>query len=197
MRKVVLMALELCDANLAQCFLPESDPKKYRGPMPSHTQVLLQLADGLAYIHSQGLVHRDIKPHNVLLKIEGDFVLLKWSDFGFSKQIRSSECYSLSKGAKGTWHYTAPEIMKNARDDEDSREERPLLNNKSDIFSFGCVLAYFCLKGKHLFCHDREEINIIHNILIDNPIHFKGNRCRKKGLHMHSNGNRLLLLKSC
>ncbi|EFX68475.1 hypothetical protein DAPPUDRAFT_260025 [Daphnia pulex] len=65
-----IIALELCDASLDRLFLLEDDPKKYRGPMPPETEVLLQLAKGLEYIHQMGLVHRDIKPQNVLIRLD-------------------------------------------------------------------------------------------------------------------------------
>jgi serine/threonine protein kinase len=62
-------ALELCDASLDRLFLNENDPKKYRGPMPTETDVLLQLAKGLMYIHQMKYVHRDIKPSNALIAL--------------------------------------------------------------------------------------------------------------------------------
>ncbi len=79
-------AFELCAGSMDQLFLPENNSRKYKGPpLRRQTKVLLQLAEGLAYIHSNRLVHRDIKPANVLISIT-DPVSLKWADFGLIKE---------------------------------------------------------------------------------------------------------------
>ncbi len=66
-------------------FLPDANKKKYNGPIPSDRDAFIQMAKGLDYIHSEGLVHRDVKPGNVLISTTDKYVLLKWSDFGLSK----------------------------------------------------------------------------------------------------------------
>ena len=48
-----------------QLFLEDGNPRKFSGQMPTEKVVLLQLANGLNYIHSKNLVHRDIRPENV------------------------------------------------------------------------------------------------------------------------------------
>ena len=80
------MALELCTTSLDKVFLPDENPKKYRGSLPSELELMLQLSIGLEYIHSQNLIYRDIKPENVLISTasKGEFVM-KWADFGFAK----------------------------------------------------------------------------------------------------------------
>jgi serine/threonine protein kinase len=82
-------ALELCQASLDQKFLDETNPKKYRGLMPPEKEVCLQLAKGLAHIHKNRLIHRDLKPQNVLIWVDstGEKVFMKWADFGLSKQV--------------------------------------------------------------------------------------------------------------
>lgn len=58
--------------------------------MPPDEQVLLQLAEGLNYIHSKDLVQRDGKPQNVLISVIGAHykVTMKWADFELSKKSR-------------------------------------------------------------------------------------------------------------
>lgn len=146
--------LELCAASLDQCFLKNGDPKKYKGPMPSIPEVLYQLTDGLHYIHSKQLVHREIKPENVLISI-GEPVLMKWSDFGLSK---TSSAYSRngpslsSEGIKGMQYWLAPEILalqnnQTTAGDPDVAPGTVL----SDIFSTGCVFFSYLMNGLHLF----------------------------------------------
>jgi serine/threonine-protein kinase/endoribonuclease IRE1 len=107
----------LCNASLDKLFI--KGEKKYLGPMPPKEEVLLQLAKGLDHIHQIGLVHRDIKPENVLiwLNSEQDKVLMKWADFGFSKQVSERGTFSMTSGIKGTHDWLAPEILKLLDDD--------------------------------------------------------------------------------
>ncbi|XP_057369158.1 calcium-dependent protein kinase 5-like [Daphnia carinata] len=83
-------ALELCYASLDQVFLKSDDPKKYKGRTPPNIKIFHQLAEGLAYIHSKSLTHRDIKPNNVLIKRspgQDEKTIIKWADFGLAKKV--------------------------------------------------------------------------------------------------------------
>ncbi len=82
--------------------------------MPTETEVLLQLAKGLEYIHQMGLVHRDIKPQNVLIRLDSatQEVVMKWADFGYSKQVNERGTFSMSC-VRGTYDYFAPEPLAN------------------------------------------------------------------------------------
>ncbi len=62
--------LELCNASLDKLFLTDDNPQKYKGPIPTSKDVLMQLAIGLEHIHNKGLVHRDLKPENVLIWVD-------------------------------------------------------------------------------------------------------------------------------
>ena len=93
--------MELCAGTLGEVI-----DKTYKGPAyPSDPIVLYQIADGLDYIHSQKLIHRDIKPDNILISMNGQ---LKLSDFGLSKQISTRDTCSMS-GMKGTLLWMAPD----------------------------------------------------------------------------------------
>jgi serine/threonine protein kinase len=152
-------ALELCDASLDKLFLKE-DQKKYRGPMPPDTEVLLQLAKGLMYIHQMKYVHRDIKPENVLISLDSTTqqVKMKWADFGLSKQVNENGTYTMTD-LKGTSNWVAPEILKlmnEASFDENEVKKRGTV--KSDVFAEGLVFGYFLLGGVHLFGPQRDQI---------------------------------------
>lgn len=104
------------------------------GPLDVEQVLLIgvQIAKGLAAAHGQGLVHRDVKPGNVLLETNVDRVLL--SDFGLA---RAADDASLSRSGliAGTPHYMSPE-----------QALGQALDAASDLFSLGGVL-YFMLAG--------------------------------------------------
>lgn len=124
--------------------------------------MLIQIADGLEYIHSQKLIHRDIKPDNILITKEAT---IKLSDFGLSKQLSSQNTLTMS-GFRGCQYYAAPEIL-------------PLFivggpsikaSSSSDIFSTGCVYFVFLTRGTHPFGVSTE---ILSNIGKNNAVNFK------------------------
>jgi serine/threonine-protein kinase/endoribonuclease IRE1 len=157
---------------MAQLFLKDGDANKYNGPMPPKVDVLYQLAIGLQYIHEQGLIHRDLKPANVLIWVssENNRVIMKWADFGLSKQVNERGTCSMSDGVKGTYDWLAPEILKILKEENSppSKSQESQSNKrgtvKSDVFTEGLVFGYFLLDGVHLFGSSFEiQVNILGN----------------------------------
>jgi serine/threonine protein kinase len=106
------------------------------------------MAEGLRYIHSNNLVHRDIKPDNILISASTTDVVLKISDFGLCKETSIQGSYSQS-GVKGTLHYMSPEMLElMGRPDELQRTRG---KKSSDVFAMGCVFYYFLTRGQHPF----------------------------------------------
>jgi len=115
-----------------------------RGPLPTGeaVSVLRDVARALAFAHGRGVVHRDIKPDNVLLS-EGSATV---TDFGIAKAISAArtggggETLTMAGTSIGTPAYMAPE---QAAGD-------PNIDHRSDIYAFGC-LAYEVLTGRPPF----------------------------------------------
>ncbi len=90
----------------------------------------MQVATGLAAAHAQGLIHRDVKPSNIMLDENVARALL--TDFGLAR-TQDEACLTRSGFHPGTPHYMSPEQVRG--------EE---LDGRSDLFSFGCVLYALC-----------------------------------------------------
>ena len=90
----------------------------------------MQTAKGLAAAHAQGLIHRDVKPSNILLDEGVDRALL--TDFGLAR-AEDEACLTRSGFQPGTPHYMSPEQVRGEA-----------LDARSDLFSLGCVLYALC-----------------------------------------------------
>ncbi len=91
----------------------------------------MQIAKGLEHAHSRGIVHRDIKPHNIMVLKNGS---VKVMDFGIARVMNKSN--TLTKEALGSVHYISPEQAKGGYTD-----------NRSDIYSLGVVM-YEMMTGR-------------------------------------------------
>lgn len=105
------------------------------GPLPITRALALiaRAADGLAAAHREGIVHRDVKPDNIMLTRHG---VPKISDFGLAKRVLDSHGKPISDGLCGTPNYMAPELFQG----EDSAPQ-------SDVYALG-VCLYLCLTGQ-------------------------------------------------
>ena len=129
-------AMEYCgggslDARIAECGgLPEGEALRYFG----------QIASALSYMHSQRMLHLDLKPGNVMLRASGDAVLI---DFGLSKQFNDEgEPESSTSIGGGTPGYASLEQANYNEDDSESK-----LPVTMDVYSLGATL-YKMLTGK-------------------------------------------------
>ncbi|PYQ62504.1 MAG: hypothetical protein DMF53_12810, partial [Acidobacteria bacterium] len=124
-----------------------------RGPLPVEeaVDVALQIARGLAKAHRNGIIHRDVKPANLIITSDG---VVKILDFGLAK-LAGSAAISRSGSSAGTPAYMAPE---QARGDE--------VDPRADLWSLGVVL-YEMLTGRRPFRGEREQA-VIYSILHEN-----------------------------
>jgi hypothetical protein len=121
-----------------------------QGPLPIEKALdfILQAAKGLAYAHDQGVVHRDIKPKNLMLENTGTVKLL---DMGLARIVEIVECTDATRSGRltqlgevfGSYDYMSPEQALDAYGTD----------ARADVYSLGCVL-YFLLTGKSPFQRD-------------------------------------------
>lgn len=124
---------------------------------PQIRQIITGTLKGLGYLHENGLIHRDIKPPNILLNIDRDIITAKICDFGISKMV-GSEATALSN-VIGTFEYMSPEQLGSNADQK--------INTNSDLWSVG-VLIYEMFMDELPFGSRRSgttDAKIIGNIL--------------------------------
>ena len=117
------------------------------GSLPADrvANLVAQVGAALDVAHERGLVHRDVKPANVLLAA-GDHAYL--TDFGLAKHIESTAAISRPGGWVGTLGYVAPEQIRGERVDA-----------RTDVYALGCVLVH-ALSGKPPYVRDSEEATL-------------------------------------
>ncbi len=99
------------------------------GPLaPDHAaDIALKVAYGLQYAHSNGVIHRDIKPHNIIIDNDGS---VKLTDFGIARVLNDeTRTTEYGKSLVGTVYYTSPEQVRGLNVDE-----------RTDVYSLGVVL---------------------------------------------------------
>lgn len=124
-----------------------------RIPVKHAVDIAKQICDGLQDAHEKGIVHRDIKPHNILVTDSGR---VKVTDFGIA-QMMSSVTITNSGTIVGSVHYFSPEQAKGG-----------VTSSKSDIYSAGCVL-YEMVTG-HVPFEGDSPIAVALKHIQDDPI---------------------------
>ncbi len=182
------IALELCPASLAD-IIESPDKEQWRDVALAFDpkKALRQITSGLRHLHALKLVHRDIKPQNILVSDKGKMLI---SDFGLCKKLDVDQTSFLPTAhgamAAGTVGWRAPEILRGEVKLDEISDDNSLGSSKGstgtvtgsptgsasptrltksvDIFAMGCLFYYVLSNGSHPF-GDRysREMNILKN----------------------------------
>src|SRR3954465_10922921 len=113
-------------------------------PLPRAVSIVAQVAPALDAAHAAGLVHRDVKPANVLVTPDelGDHAYL--TDFGLTKQLDTEDSLTVPGFFIGTVDYVSPEQIRGGE-----------VGPESDVYSLGCLLHY-ALMGRPPFAFESK-----------------------------------------
>ncbi|OGV66640.1 MAG: hypothetical protein A3K19_03820 [Lentisphaerae bacterium RIFOXYB12_FULL_65_16] len=123
-------------------------PKKVKAEftIAQKLHVIIQAARGLAYLHANGIVHRDVKPDNaVVCETESGEFVTKITDLGIAKQLEA-DGMTVTRTAMGTPHYMSPEQIASSKD----------VDARADIYSLGATM-YELLAGVRPY-HDKTTV---------------------------------------
>jgi serine/threonine-protein kinase len=146
------MVLEYVDGETLRAYLAA----RGRLPIEEVLSIGLQLAETLHYVHDQGVVHRDLKPDNILIGPDGRVTL---TDFGIALRLASRRLtFSHLSNAVGTPDYMAPEQVRGERGDA-----------RTDIYALGAML-YELLTGVVPYPAEDAIVAMQRKVLTDPPL---------------------------
>jgi tetratricopeptide (TPR) repeat protein/predicted Ser/Thr protein kinase len=145
------LVMELVEGESLQAKLERDGPL----PVDQAIDMAVLLCDALAYAHSRGVIHRDMKPHNVLLTQKGD---PKIADFGLGKVLNQSMHLTKTGSVLGTPAYMPP---------EQAEGDKEAMGPHSDVYSLGATL-YAMLTGRPPFVGG-TALNLIYAVLSKKP----------------------------
>ena len=125
-------------------------------PIPSVAKVAVDTLSALGHAHERGIVHRDVKPGNILVSMGGE---VKVVDFGVAKSFDETTDLTVLGSFIGTATYASPEQFMGGQ-----------IGPESDLYSLGCVL-YHCVAGRPPFeADDVEKLILQHRFADPRPI---------------------------
>ncbi len=137
--------------------LAEMIRSRGRLPAPLVADIAAQVGDALEAAHAGGLVHRDVKPANVLVRENGRRTQAFLTDFGLTRQLTSDTRLTSTGAVIGTVDYMAPEQLADAP-----------LDSRTDVYALGCVL-YQALTGSVPFPTEAAPAKLYAHTHADRP----------------------------
>ena len=119
-------------------------------------EMVQQVARALAYAHGEGVIHRDVKPQNILVGSDG---FARVADFGLAKDLSRESALTQEGTALGTPAYMSPEQA-------DGRSRS--IDARTDVYSLGAVL-YWALAGRPVFVGD-HALEVMARVLSESPV---------------------------
>ncbi|KAA8518953.1 hypothetical protein F0562_016273 [Nyssa sinensis] len=147
------LILEYCRGGDLSMYIQQ---RQGRVPEARAKHFMQQLAAGLQILRENNLIHRDLKPQNLLLSTSDDNSVLKIADFGFARSLQPR---GLAETLCGSPLYMAPEIMQLQKYDA-----------KADLWSVGAIL-FQLVTGKTPFTGN-NQIQLLQNIIKSTELHF-------------------------
>jgi len=136
-REFFYIALECCDMTL-KTLVEETDDDGLNQYNLVPKDIMKQAIRGLHHLHQNKIVHRDVKPSNILIARRGGQARVVLSDFGLCKKVTGQTSFShCTNGMAGTDGWIAPEMI-------NTNQKR--MTQAVDIFSMGCVFYYVLCK---------------------------------------------------
>ncbi len=144
--------MELCKGNLTDFLNKKTLTSKQK------LLIMTQIADGMQFIHKHRIIHKDLKPDNVLIKsFDSEEIVTKITDFGLAYPMLEDEhTTSLSLSFGGSRPYLAPELVQTQLSGEQTHKK----GYKVDVWSFG-VVFYKVLKGDYPFKYPNDTMNFM------------------------------------
>lgn len=122
-------------------------------PIEKVVEMIFKVAKALDYAHKQGVIHRDIKPTNILVTKDGD---VKLGDFSIAHLTKMDSTETMPMGLVGSPRYMSPEQV-----------TEDYITSQTDIFSLGLIM-YELLAGKHPFAAENFS-RLVQRILNEDP----------------------------
>lgn len=107
-------------------------------PLQQTLAIITKICDGIQYVHEHGVLHRDLKPGNIIIRQDGDPVVM---DFGLAKLdiVQRETSLSVTGEIFGTIEYMAPEQAQSSKD----------VDERADVYSIGAILYQLITGQKH------------------------------------------------
>ena len=154
------LIMEYCDTNLEKYVnqYKQENKLKYLS-LKMISDITKQLLNGLFFLHKKKIIHRDIKPRNILLNYKDK--VMKICDFGISILVKNKESTMMKRSMVGEMNYMSPQAL---------RQEN--IGFDCDIWALGCVV-YFLVSGLHPYTfYDKKKphLNPFQIINFSNPL---------------------------